>query len=54
MTNVIPTVAIFRKEKMKKSYFGPRPDTLSLLRVVARVYDNSPAGNRQFKSFNFN
>jgi len=51
MTELLPIVSKFEKKEMKKACSGPRPETLSLIRVFARIYDCDAAGNGQWKNF---
>jgi hypothetical protein len=54
MTNVIPLVTKFGKNEMKRAYAGPRPETLSMICVFARIYETNPSEDSRYRNFRFN
>ena len=46
-----PVVSFSEKNKMKKENFGPRPETLMLIRHFARIYECNPKQKQKLRKF---
>jgi hypothetical protein len=55
MTYYTPVINVFETNQMKREAVGPRPETLDVIRVFARIYSPTPkARTQQYRNFYLN
>jgi hypothetical protein len=55
MTHYTPVINVSETAQMKREAAGPRPETLDIIRVFARIYSPTPnARTQQYRNFYLN